>query len=583
MRTLLTLLLMLLCAPAQAAIFQNSFTTNSPARTPNLLATSTNVLYPLLVLNPDGTGTDRQILYSPSLSLRGTNVFINEADAISINATNIYVSNLFATNLFVTYITNIFTQDTFTTNLYVSNVFATNIYVTNLYATNIFTTNLYATNIYTSNFFATNVFTTNLYATNVFTTNLYTSNFYSTNIFTTNLYATNIYTSNFFATNVITTNIYVSNLYATNIFATNLIVLETFEPTQFRTNGGVISIKNGPILTNVIDTGTSALDTLQVTNGISALGVGVGVMTLKSSGDSLQYSLTRAASPTTNAFITTPTTIQSGFLYTAFTGTNGTESYIAIPTNATGGSGTTGTIPFWADSTTLADSVITTNASGITIAGTLHVNDGSVVNPGIAIGIQNSGFFRGSDSSINIGINGTTQVGLFGDGEFGSYNGLSIVHLRATNSIDLITGGGTGKLLTSDSTGVGNWVAPAGAPTTGTNIVTLTQTGTNAAQMDFSLVQNDGVFKLVATNNVYFGTPANVANTVFRKAWLMVQQPSTGTCLITFTNGQFAFPSGAAPVNDTNNGSVTLYEFVSDVFTNGILHGRMTSVSKLIP
>ncbi len=426
-----------------------------------------------------------------------------------------------------------------------------------------------------SNFYNTNIF----YASNVTVTELH-----GKITIVSNLFATNIYTSNFFATNVITTNIYVSNLYATNIFATNLIVLETFEPTQFRTNGGVISIKNGPILTNVIDTGTSALDTLQVTNGISALGVGVGVMTLKSSGDSLQYSLTRAASPTTNAFITTPTTIQSGFLYTTFSGTNGTESFVALSTNAsTGGSGTVGTIPFWLTTNTLSDSIITTNSSGITIAGTLHVNDGSVSNPGIAIGTQNSGFFRGNDSSINIGINGTTQVGLFGDGEFGSYNGLSIVHLRATNSIDLITGGGTGKLLTSDSAGVGNWVAPAGAPTTGTNIVTLTQTGTNAAQMDLSLVQNDGVFKLVATNNVYFGTPANVANTVFRKAWLMVQQPSTGTCLITFTNGQFAFPPGAALVNDTNNGSVTLYEFVSDVFTNGILHGRMTSVSKLIP
>jgi len=125
--------------------------------------------------------------------------------------------------------------------------------------------------------------------------------------------------------------------------------------------------------------------------------------------------------------------------------------------------------------------------------------------------------------------------------------------------------------------------ASGGGDTTGTNVVTLTQTGTNlTAQMDFSLVQNGGVFKIVLTNNLYVSVPTSVATTPFRKAWFMAQQPSTGTCYINFTNGFFAYSEGSAPVNDTNAGSVTIYEMVSDVFTNGLVHLSMVAKSKLI-
>lgn len=119
-----------------------------------------------------------------------------------------------------------------------------------------------------------------------------------------------------------------------------------------------------------------------------------------------------------------------------------------------------------------------------------------------------------------------------------------------------------------------------GGDTTGTNWVTLTQTGTNAAQLDFALVQNGGGFKLAATNNVYFGAPANVVAGIKREAWLFVQQPSTGTCYINFTNGFFAASEGAHPINDTNNGSVTVYQMVTDPFSN-IVHLAMTAKSKL--
>jgi len=119
-----------------------------------------------------------------------------------------------------------------------------------------------------------------------------------------------------------------------------------------------------------------------------------------------------------------------------------------------------------------------------------------------------------------------------------------------------------------------------GGDTTGTNIVALTQAGTNAAQMDWSLVARGGVFKLALTNNAYFGTPANVANTSFKQCWLIVQQPGTGTCLVTFTNGQFSTPEGSTLINDTNNSAVTVYQMISDVFTNGLVHVSMTPRSK---
>lgn len=117
--------------------------------------------------------------------------------------------------------------------------------------------------------------------------------------------------------------------------------------------------------------------------------------------------------------------------------------------------------------------------------------------------------------------------------------------------------------------------------TTATNIVTLTQTGTNISAMDFSLVSRGGAFKITLTNNAFMPTPSGLATTPFTKAWLLVQQPSTGTCLVTFTNASFAWPNGSVPINDTNNGAVSVYEFVSDVFTNGIAHGSMSPRSKL--
>lgn len=74
MKKLLSLLLLLWTYESWSqSILRNSYTTNATGRTPNVLPTSTNTIYPMMVLNPDGSGTDRQILFSEYLTLTGTN------------------------------------------------------------------------------------------------------------------------------------------------------------------------------------------------------------------------------------------------------------------------------------------------------------------------------------------------------------------------------------------------------------------------------------------------------------------------------------------------------------------------------
>jgi hypothetical protein len=189
----------------------------------------------------------------------------------------------------------------------------------------------------------------------------------------------------------------------------------------------------------------------------------------------------------------------------------------------------------------------------------------------------------------------TAPAGSTGSSQNALVNRLS-VDANGAVAISNITGTATSLAgFTSSNTmagvGIGTGLAMAGtnltatatSETTATNIVTLTMTGTNVSAMDFSLVQRGGVFKLVLTGTGYIGAPSGIANTAFTHSWLMVQQPSTGTCFLTFTNGPFAFPEGVAPIIDTNNGAVTVFEFTSDVFTNGLVHGWMSLKSKLIP
>jgi hypothetical protein len=154
-----------------------------------------------------------------------------------------------------------------------------------------------------------------------------------------------------------------------------------------------------------------------------------------------------------------------------------------------------------------------------------------------------------------------------------------------TGTATLLTG------LTSSNTlagvGIGSGLAMSGTnlvtTTTATNIVTLTMTGTNVSAMDFSLVKSGGAFKLVLTGNAYVGSPVNVTTADFKKATFFVQQPSTGTCIIQFTNAGagWAWPEGVSPVIDTNGGAVSYFDFRTDVFTNGLVHGTLVPLSKV--
>jgi hypothetical protein len=166
-------------------------------------------------------------------------------------------------------------------------------------------------------------------------------------------------------------------------------------------------------------------------------------------------------------------------------------------------------------------------------------------------------------------------------------NSLSIqpvkTNLLATTSTGLITNAVYGTGIAWDPTTRTISATAVSSDTTATNIVTLTQTGTNISAMDFSLVARGGIFKITLTNNAFMPTPANVNNTDFKKCWLAVQQPSTGTCLVQFTNGSFSVPEGNALLIDTNNGAVTYYEMLSDVFTNGLVQVWMSTKMKRTP
>ncbi len=157
-----------------------------------------------------------------------------------------------------------------------------------------------------------------------------------------------------------------------------------------------------------------------------------------------------------------------------------------------------------------------------------------------------------------------------------NFNGTAtaLVGSSASNTLSTVTLGSGLTLSAGTLTSAGD--------SSGTNIVTLAQTGTNVTAMDFSLVQNGGLFKLSLTNNAFIPTPSNVGTTTFKHCWLAVQQPSTGTCFVTWTNASFGAPEGQSLINDTNNGSVVYYEMVTDPFTN-MVQVWMSTRMKLMP
>jgi len=192
-----------------------------------------------------------------------------------------------------------------------------------------------------------------------------------------------------------------------------------------------------------------------------------------------------------------------------------------------------------------------------------------------------------NDNSSNLGTNGNRWLNVwsYGVDVDGDIRVSGNVSPRDVPYIWPVAQGAAGTALINDGTGVLSWTPTnaASAETTATNLVQLSQVGTNVTQLDFSLVSRGGAFFITATNNCFIGTPTGFGSSPFTKAWLFFRQPSTGTCALVFTNGSFASPEGATLVVDTNGGSTAIIEFVSDPFTNGLMHMSLTPLSKRIP
>lgn len=122
-----------------------------------------------------------------------------------------------------------------------------------------------------------------------------------------------------------------------------------------------------------------------------------------------------------------------------------------------------------------------------------------------------------------------------------------------------------GNTLTASGSGGGAsvWVPNTALAYSGSNVTIDGSGGTN--------------FFLNLTGTTFFATPANIpasktTNTSFS---VFFQQPSTGTCLVTWTNGSFKWPGGSlgAFQPDTNANAVSWVSFTMSPFTNGIFMG----------
>lgn len=365
---------------------------------------------------------------------------------------------------------------------------------------------------------------------------------------------------------------------------------QDFNTNQFGTAGNKVAIKSGPILTNVQDTGTSKLNALQVSNAVQTADIVISNNFLFQSGAG-------------NGFVLTSDGSGQGTWQPAAGGdsvwTNDSGVIYPIGANYTNDDNR-----FKIFSPALGDYEVTANSQNGTTEAQIRLEADTVDDEEAEINIRYDG---GTEHEINLKANlDSVRVQLNAGGDlrtkldptavsgsgdpaylldtFSSQADATDVLLSVrnlgTNEFqvdrlgDISLSGRTNKLSVSATPQLLLDGSPV-ADTTFSNVVTLTYSGsTNISQLDFALVQNGGVFKLSLTNNGYIAAPANVATSPFRKAWLIVQ--NSGGFILQFTNGHWAWPEKVSPIVDTNSGSVSVFQFVSDVFTNSILHGTMT-------
>ncbi len=82
-------------------------------------------------------------------------------------------------------------------------------------------------------------------------------------------------------------------------------------------------------------------------------------------------------------------------------------------------------------------------------------------------------------------------------------------------------------------------------------------------------------FYLALTGATFFATPANIPASKTTNTFFTVyfQQPSTGTCLVSWTNASFFFPGNSPFQPLTNANAMSSVTFTMSPFTNGIFLG----------
>jgi hypothetical protein len=167
--------------------------------------------------------------------------------------------------------------------------------------------------------------------------------------------------------------------------------------------------------------------------------------------------------------------------------------------------------------------------------------------------------------------NGNLNGAVLSDGSAGFNVLITAKQFQMTN------GAFSGGIIQGDANGNFSWVTNTSS-SGGSGLTNqpfnsiLYSSGTNMAAIDCSLGDAaQAYYKITLTNNAYFGVPSSVStNAKTYSIWF--QQDSTGTWDVTWTNAYFKF-AGGVQKPATNANAITLIQFVTSPFTNGVLYG----------
>lgn len=201
---------------------------------------------------------------------------------------------------------------------------------------------------------------------------------------------------------------------------------------------------------------------------------------------------------------------------------------------------------------------------------TFKVPDGAAAGPGLAFTLQsNVGLARLEDTTLSVVAGGSVIAG-FGNGANGSYDGLKLAHLKATNDIT------TADLFASSSAAVNTLVVTQAATFAWT---TLTMSGSNVSAISLS---SGSLFKLRLTNDGFLVAPTGFPGTNFGGMFQVhIEQDSTGGRSLTATNGSWVISGSGTSTNavlavNTNSAAVSVLTFSTSPFTSTKVYGVLT-------